>query len=67
MTKIILLLLCEKTRVEASKLITNPQQTLDFATPIALKLSFDTNNFIYGLNLTKLGTKQAIKGIKLQS
>ena len=50
MTKIILLFLCEKTRVEACKIITNPQQTLDFATPIALKLFFDTNNFIFGLN-----------------
>ena len=56
-----------KTRLEATKFITNSLKTLDLVTPIP----FDTfpwqNNVIFNLLLTRSGNKQTIKGTKLRS
>ena len=56
-----------KTHVAASNVITISLKTLDFVNPIPLTPSFDNNNLIFGLCLTRLGNKQTIKETKVQS
>ena len=54
-------------RVEASKVNEFFKNIRLFDTNLLLKHSFDNNNVIFGLYLTRLDNDQTIKGTKLRS